>query len=169
MINEIIQKKLFASVDRETSRYCLLVLFLFSVGFLPSHASAQQGTLTDDAYTSSNKANKNFGSDQSVQITGATNRGFVKFKLTPSLPPNTIGTHVGKATLKLFIDNVATPGTFEICPVTTAWAEETITDASAPALGAAIATITINATDEGRWVTIDMTQVGQQRERRYEP
>src|SRR5438105_2321484 len=69
-------------------------------------------SLTDDAYTSSNKANKNFGSDQSVQITGATNRGFVKFKLTPSLPPNTIGTHVGKATLKLFIDNVATPGTF---------------------------------------------------------
>jgi hypothetical protein len=148
---------------RFSSRKIRLLVVLFSlvaVSLLwPNHALAQQGTLTDDAYTSSNKANKNFGSDQSVQITGTTDRGFVKFKLTSSLPPNTIGGHVGKATLKFFVGNVTTPGTLEIRPVIAAWAEGNITDASAPALSTPIAVVAINATDNGKWITIDVTQV----------
>jgi hypothetical protein len=160
MISEVIQRKPFALLGHNTSsQRTLLVCLLLCVGFLPSRALAQQGTLTDDAYTSTSKANKNFGAGDTVQVSGTTDRGFVKFKLTPSLPPNTIGSHVGKATLKLFVDNVATPGTLEIRPVTTAWAEETLTNASAPSLGAPIGTVTINATNDGKWITIDITQV----------
>ena len=48
-----------------------------------------EATLTDDAQISSKKANRNFGSDESLQVTTA-DKGLIKFKLTPNLPVGTI-------------------------------------------------------------------------------
>src|SRR5262249_20020336 len=121
---------------------------------------AQQATLTDDAYTSAKagKTNRNFGGDETLILTATSERGFVKFKLTPNLPTGTVGSFVGKATLKLFVVNVNTPGTLEIRPVLAAWSEDAITDSSAPPLGAAIATVNITTDLATKWVTVDLTQ-----------
>ncbi len=71
--------------------------------FCPGVSIAQQATLTDDAHTESSKPNKNFGAEETVQVS-ATEKGFLKFKLTSNLPTGTTGSRVGKATFKLFPD-----------------------------------------------------------------
>src|SRR5207244_4367434 len=118
----------------------------------------QQATVTDDAYTSNKKVNRNFGVDGSLSVTATTERGFVKFKLTPNLPAGTVGSHIGKATLKLFVGSVNAPGAFEIHAVLATWSEATITDSSAPAIGPALATVNITTDQAGKWVTVDLTQ-----------
>ena len=139
------------------------MLWLFAAAsivviLLPCLAFAQQATLPDDAQTSANKPNKNFGDAESVQVTGTTEKGFLKFKLTPNLPTGTVGSYVGKATLKLFVEDVKAPGTLEIHPVLAAWSEGTITDSSAPALGPAVAMVSITSDLAGKWITVDLTQ-----------
>lgn len=134
----------------------LLLAALFI--FLPARAQAQQGTLTDDAQTSAGKPNKNLGSDDAIQVSASGDKGFLKFKLTQSLPLGTIGNHVGKATLKLFVGGVAAPGVIEVRTVAGAWSEAIVTDASSPALGPVIGTISITADQAGKWVTFDLTQ-----------
>src|SRR2546422_723136 len=138
-------------------------LWLFAAAYiavilLPCFALAQQATLPDDAQTSANKPNKNFGDAESVQVTGTTEKGFLKFKLTPNLPAGSVGSYVGKATLKLFVGDVKAPGTLEIHPVLAAWSEGTITDSSAPALGPAVATVNVTSDLAGKWITVDLTQ-----------
>lgn len=136
-----------------------ILLLMAAVSLLPSTSHAQQPMLTDDAYTSSAKPSKNFGDDASVLVSGAANTGLLKFKLTPSLPPGTVGGHVGKATLKIFIDSVTTPGSLSVYRVTGAWAEESVTGATAPALGSLETTVSVNASQAGKWLTVDLTQL----------
>ena len=102
-------------------RLWLLAGASLAVILLPCLCLGQQATLPDDAQTSANKPTKNFGGDQSVQVTGTTEKGFLKFKLTPNLPAGTVGSYVGKATLKLFVADVKAPGSLEIHPVLGAW------------------------------------------------
>src|SRR4051812_3778459 len=144
----------------QIKRLLFRVCFFLAIGFLPSLASAQQATLTDDAYTSAKKANRNFGGDETVILTSPTpgEKGFLKFKLTPNLPTGTVGSYVGKATLKLYIGKVSSPGSFEVRSVLGVWSEATITDASSPGLGPALATVSVTADQEGKWVTVDLTQ-----------
>ena len=106
------------------SRLRLVLLSLPVLVLLPSISLAQQATLTDDAYTSTKKVNRNFGDDQSLSVTATTERGFVKFKLTPNLPAGTVGSHIGKATLKLFVSDVASAGQLNIFRITSAWTEQ---------------------------------------------
>jgi hypothetical protein len=140
-------------------RLLLLTFSLVAVCLLARDADAQQATLTDDAHTSASKSNKNFGLDESVQITGTTERGFFKFKLTPSLPAGTTGTRVGKATLKLFVASVDAPGALSVHRVTGAWTEGAIREMAAPSLGAQEATLAVDAAQAGKWLTIDITQL----------
>ena len=82
----------------------------FVLILIPRVAGAQQATLTDDAYTSAKKTNRNFGTDENLLLTASSEKDFVKFKLTPNLPAGTVGSHIGKATLKLFVGSVNAPG-----------------------------------------------------------
>jgi hypothetical protein len=139
-------------------RLSLVIVTLTAAVVGPSLVFAQQASLTDDAYTSGNKVNKNFGADETLILSDPAEKEFLKFKLTPNLPPGTLGSHVGKATLKLFLGNVKTPGTVEIHTVLGAWSEATVTNATAPAIGPAIASVTVTADQEAKWLTIDLTQ-----------
>src|SRR5689334_11431635 len=127
---------IFSFASRLSLRKGLPWLTALLVILLPSVALAQQATVSDDAYTSARKPNKNFGGDETLVLTSTapSERGFLKFKLTANLPVNTVGSYVGKATLKLFVGNVNTPGTLEIRPILGAWSETTITDSTAPEL-----------------------------------
>jgi hypothetical protein len=103
-----------------------LLAVLFSVAviaLLPSSSLAQQATLMDDAQTSTSNPNQNFGSKVSVQVSGTTFKGFLKFKLTPNLPTGTTGGRIEKATLKLFVTAVNTAGAAEVYRVAGAWDE----------------------------------------------
>ena len=134
------------------------ILFsLAAIAFGPTAAMAQQATLTDDSQTSSNNPNQNFGSKVTFQVSGATLRGFVKFKLTPNLPTGTTGSQIEKATLKLFVTAVNTAGTIDVYRVAGAWDEGSITNNTAPALGALLTSVSLDATSEDRWVTVDIT------------
>jgi len=132
--------------------FCLIVL-------LAVRTVAQQATLTDDAQTSAAAANQNFGNNASVRVSGPNIRGFFKFKLTPNLTPGTTGSRVGKATLKLFVAGVNTPGTFDVFRVNGAWDEATVTGNTAPPIGNMEGAITVDDTLVTKWITLDVTQL----------
>ena len=138
----------------------LLALFsLAAVLLLPGRSTAQQATLTDDAQTSAAAPNQNFGGNASVRVSGATIRGFFKFKLTPNLPPGTTGGRIGKATLKFYVGTVTTAGTFDVFRVTGVWDEATVTGNTAPPIGTLESAISVDATHTNQWVTLDVTQL----------
>jgi hypothetical protein len=142
----------------------LALISLAVIALLPVMSLAQQATLTDDAYTSNkpSRVNRNFGADENLLLAAETPRAFLKFKLTPNLPAGTAGSFVGKATLKLFVGNVSVPGTLEVHAVLATWSEATITDSTAPPLGPVIGTASIQTTDAGKWMTVDLTSLVQQ-------
>jgi collagen type I alpha len=116
---------------------------------LPGLAHATQGTLTDDAYTITGSAGK-FGTKKFLMVS-STAQSFVKFDLS-----NIPGGTVSGATLTLYVNKVQAAGTLDIYPITSAWAEGTITDSSAPTVGgtplgsAAVST-------KSTFVTVDVT------------
>src|SRR6266403_305735 len=134
---------------------CSLLLALLS----PIVTAGQRATLTDDAQTAANAANQNFGSRVSVQISGTTFRGFFKFKLTPNLPTGTTGAQIEKATLKLYLSAVNTPGNLEVYRVSGAWDEASITQNTAPPIGSLLTSVSVDATQQDRWITIDVTSM----------
>src|SRR5438874_12677091 len=69
------------------SRLRLVLLSLPVLVLLPSISPAQQATLTDDAYTSTKKVNRNFGDDRTLSVTATTEERSVTFKLTTNCPP----------------------------------------------------------------------------------
>lgn len=67
-----------------------LAYSLFLTLFLAGATSAQQATLTDDANTESSKPAKNFGDSENIKVS-PTEKGFLKFKISPVLPNETTG------------------------------------------------------------------------------
>src|SRR5215471_14239489 len=101
---------------------------------LPSALFGQQGTLSDDAYTLLKENNKTTGDESRLKVKGVNVGGgsnaYIKFKLTSSLPQNTTGSNISKATLKLFVGNIHAAGSFDIYRVLgtgNAWSESTLT------------------------------------------
>src|SRR2546425_360665 len=160
MYHQITSRKIHGAVTTRLGKFLLLALVSAVVILLvPNLSLAQNATLTDDTHTNSNKPNKNFGAAVSVVVREPDERGLLKFKLTPNLPPGTIGSHIGKATLKLFVSTVGAPGQIQVHRVTGAWAEQSVTDATFPTLGALEGVIAINAGSDSKWVTLDVTQL----------
>src|SRR4029077_7849705 len=117
---------------------------------LPGRAGAQSGTVTDDAFLSSNPATQvlNFnGQGISLVVAGGgsqrggapvgTSTTYIKFQLQSSLPPNSGGANVAKATLKLYLSPGTNPtGEITSFPSTSAWSEGTRHAGSAPNVAA---------------------------------
>ena len=139
-------------------RLCQAIVLV--TGFLCMSAAAVcQSVLTDDAHTSSvtKDIDSNFGTNPNLFVS-ATNIGYLKFKLTPTLPTGTVGSDVSKATLKIYIGNVSVPGTVDVVQVADNWSEKTITARTAPALADLIATgVSIDASRKGQYLLIDVT------------
>jgi hypothetical protein len=118
----------------------ILWLAVFAAALLlPSNASAQSATVTDDAFVSTNSTTQSVnlnGQGISLLVAGSsatigsahvgTTKSFIRFQLQSSLPPATASSNVAKATLKLFLSPVTSPsGTIDIYPVTGDWNEST--------------------------------------------
>ena len=121
-------------------------------------AAQAQSILTDDAQTinSVKDADSNFGTNPNLNVLSGSN-SYLKFKLS-TLPAGTKGTDVAKATLKVYVGTVTTPGTIDLYEAGGAWNEKTITANTSPALGALIGSgISIDAGKKGQYLTIDVT------------
>jgi hypothetical protein len=132
-----------------------------AIGFAsPSVASAVQGVLLEDAYTSSKRPNTKFGSANTIVINRART-GFLLFDLS-TLPAGSTGSNISKATLTLFVRGaVKAPGSFDIKLVTGPWNESNITGNNGAALiGQSVVTgIAVAETDSDQFIPIDVTEL----------
>jgi hypothetical protein len=117
--------------------------------------------LTDDAYVSSAKPTTNFGNLNYLLVDGQDD-AYVKFDLS-ALPGGTQASQVSKATLRLFVNRINTPGTIDLYLVGSAWSEggaSGITYSLAPIssgpLGSPAAVSAMN-----EWIVVDVTGVVQ--------
>jgi hypothetical protein len=86
-------------------------------------AAAQQAPPSADTYVSNSTPSSNFGYS-SINVVGNGQTSYIKFDLS-TLPA---GSTVNKASLRLFIDAVATGGQFDVynLPKTPLWTESTL-------------------------------------------
>jgi hypothetical protein len=145
----------------ETRLLSLSLVLLAALMLFPCAARAQQGTLTDAAYTSSSPQNSNNGSSNSLSVgigSKTTTNTYLKFKLTTSLPSGTAASNVAKATLKLYVSSLSSPGSFDVYRIDGSWNERTITYATAPSLGSLeVSAVPVSANNV--FVAIDVTQL----------
>ena len=117
-------------------------------------ASFAQSALTDDADSKG-------GSTHNLSLS-SSNNVYLKFKLSSTLPSNTPGSSVAKATIKLYLDAVKSPGTVDVYQLSSNWSEKTIASAP-PSLGALLqAGIPVQSDQEGKFLVIDVTAAVQQ-------
>lgn len=127
-------------------------------------SSFAQATLLDDASTSvsAKSADSNFGTNPNLSVNSAANV-YIKFKLSTVLPSGTPGSRIERATLKLYLGNVTSPGKLDIYPVAGPWNEDTITARNAPALGNLLTTTKqIELAKRHEFLVIDITSLVQQ-------
>jgi hypothetical protein len=153
-----------------------LTLCAVALLLLPLRAAAQSGTVTDDAFLSTNSTTQQFnlngqgialivaGSSATVgnSNVGAT-KTYIKFLLTSSLPPNTAAANVAKATLKLYLSPLTKPtGAIDIYPLTTAWTESTLNPSSPPALSSTAFATQIPVGQANSFLVVDVTKLVQE-------
>src|SRR5882762_102826 len=140
--------------------YALVMLAL--VLLAPMVSYGQGSTLERDAYTLSTSAGTNFGSATIVRVSGsgsgAIGKGYFRFKMTTSLPSGLTTDKIAKATVKLYVNAVTSPGTVDVFLVSNTWAENSITYTSAPPTsGAAVVSIPVTTSNQGSYLVIDLT------------
>lgn len=125
----------------------------------PSAAQAAGVKLTNDSYTSASRANTNFGAANTINVS-SNETGFLRFDLA-DLPAGVLSAEVEKATLKLYLSAVSAAGSFQICQVTSAWTESTITQNTIPSINCALpsASGALPTTEKQDYVTIDITDI----------
>jgi hypothetical protein len=120
---------------------------------LATNASAQI-TPGADAYTNIAAPSTNYGAAGLLSVDAGSATTYIQFDLS-SIPA---GASVSQATLKLYVNAVSTPGSFNVQYVSGAWTENTITSILAPALGAAIASnLSLAGADTNQYVLINIT------------
>ena len=142
-----------------TSGYGLAAVLLGAAALLlcPSRALAVQATLIDDANTSTALPNANFGADPNVRV-GVKPTAFLRFDFSPL--PSVTGADVQKATLTIFVNHVASAGSFDVNLATSAWDEGSITANTAPSLTAtAVPSVPVALSDTNTFLTIDITDL----------
>jgi hypothetical protein len=142
---------------------------------LPCRASAQSGTLADDAIVASNPAvealNLN-GQGPSLVVAGSeatagpihvgNSAAFVKFQLESSLPPSVAAANVSKATLKLYLSpGLAPSGSLNFYPVTSGWTESTLSAATTPTVGATPFAADVPLAPANSFLVVDVTELVQ--------
>jgi collagen triple helix repeat protein/glycine rich protein/TGF-beta propeptide len=121
-------------------------------------ASARgQITPTADAYTDSGSPTTNFGRAATLNVQSSSQSSYIKFDLS-SIPTGYTGTNIAKASLKLYVNQVITAGSFNVDLVNGAWSESKITADLSPALGSTIVSgVVLTKAQSGNYIVIDVT------------
>ena len=120
-------------------------------------AYATDATMAGDAHVNSAHPTTNYGRLSNLYV-GNGGTALIQFNLT-SLPAGTTAAQIGKATVKLYVNRINTSGLVSVQPVTSSWSESSVTYATIPTLGSAIAAFTPNAAQQ--FVVIDITSLMQ--------
>ncbi len=116
-----------------------------------------QITPSADAYINSAAPAMNYGANVLLNVNGATQSAYIQFNLA-SIPSTYTSADITQATLKLYVNTVATAGSFNVDYVNGTWAENTISHNLAPALGTTIAaSVPITTADKNQFILIDVT------------
>ena len=140
----------------------LRVLATVSILLLSAIAFAQSGPPAADVLSYSSTPNENYGSYPSifVQKGSVTSRSYIKFNLG-TLPA---GVNVSKATLRLFVNQIAAPGSFDVYQLNSTWSESTLTYNNAPALGTSATgnhPVAFTSSSLNQFIVIDITALVQ--------
>jgi hypothetical protein len=93
-----------------------------------------------------------------LDVNGTKQATYIQFNLA-SIPATA---SVSQATLKLYVNTVATPGSFNVDYINGAWSEGTIDSSNAPPLGAAIASnVSVTAADKSQYILVNVTSAVQ--------
>ena len=134
----------------------LLVVVLCTASTL---VFAQSAPPVGDSFTNNQSPSHNYGAQQAVVVQqGATS--YIKFSL--ATVPSSVT--VNKATLRLFVDNVTTNGSFDVYQVTGTWNESTLTYSNAPPLGTSATgghPVSITSASMNQFLVIDITALVQ--------
>ncbi len=119
--------------------------------------AAQTGTLTADTAVTSAHPATNYGTLSNLYVSG-TSTALLRFDLG-ALPPAANATDVTRATLRLFVNRITTPGVITVSAVGASWNEGAVTAQTLPVTGNAVEVFAV--TDEGQYVTVDVTSLVQ--------
>jgi hypothetical protein len=125
------------------------------------HSFATEAVLTDDTTVNRAIPHAAYYTQPTLAVAasvqGVADLSYLKFDLS-SLPPETTGTQVMRATLEVYCDNITKSGTADIVAVTSPWVESIITGENPPALGPVVLAGTpLNLTDKRHWICFDVT------------
>jgi Collagen triple helix repeat (20 copies) len=116
-----------------------------------------QITPSSDAYVNTSFPNFNFGGDPNLDVHSPSHTSFITFDLS-SIPPSITSADIAKASLKLYVNTVTSPGNLTVLLAEGSWSESTITSNKAPAVGAAVAgSLPITQSQAGDYIVIDIT------------
>ena len=120
-----------------------------------------QFTPSDDAYVNAASATTNFGKAGTLNLESGSQTSFIRFDLT-AVPTGYTGSQVAKATLKLYVNALTTPGSFNVDLVAGTWNERTITYNLQPAITSTLASsVPLNVASRQTYVEIDVTSTVQ--------
>jgi hypothetical protein len=124
---------------------------------LPVCASAQTATLAADTTVDTSRAAVNLGSLSNLYV-GNGQTALLRFDLG-MLPSGVTASQIRRATLRVYVNRVNTPGVVSVAPVSDAWAEGAVTSQTVPARGTVAQVFAV--TDEAQFVTVDVTSLVQ--------
>lgn len=122
-------------------------------------AMAQNAPPTADTFSLASKPAANFGAWPALAVT-AQSSTFIKFNLS-GLPSNA---NVQKAALRLYVDAVATPGSFDVYEINTPWGEGSLNFTNAPTPGQSATgskPTSVSSSSMNQFVLIDVTTLVQ--------
>jgi hypothetical protein len=122
---------------------------------LSTAAFASEATLSADTYVSTAAATTNYGAAATLSV-GPSATTLLRFDLA-NLPQGTLPSQVLKATLVLYANRVATPGSIEVHGVGAAWNEGTVNAATVPANERSLSVPTAPVGATGQFVVVDVT------------
>src|SRR5947209_7093891 len=107
--------------ELRTSKLFALLVLVFILCPLSSFA---QAPASDDSSTSKGR-DRNSGDSPFLSVDGPNSSTYIRFDLS-RLPQGATGEHVSKATVRLFVSDVAEGGSFDVKRVASPWNEQTL-------------------------------------------
>lgn len=127
---------------------------------LSSMTLLAQAPPSADAFVVNASPHTNYGAYPILAVQQGTN-SYIQFNLS-TLPQ---AATISKATLRLYVDAVSRPGSFDVFEIDSAWSENTLTYNNAPQLGSSATSghaTSITTSSMNQFVVIDVTSLVQQ-------
>lgn len=135
---------------------CLKPVFVALILIFLSTVLPTVWAVTLPVTADSQLAASNLGAARTITVGGGAT-SLLHFDLS-ALPAATTSTQIAKATLYIYVETVTASGVIDIHPVTSTWAENTVTTATAPTLGSSVVT-SPSLTQANNYFAVDVTNL----------